>query len=169
MYNKFMKKNGFTLIEILIVVGIIGLLASVVLSGLGSVRGRGRDARRAADLRFVQQSLELYYTRCQRYPGGTASGSSCDSTNPSSWESFTRVLKNSDLGITNVPSDPLYSDDAQKNYKYAVSGDGQSYVLQATLEDENSPILKDSFDGDTSAYNGPGLNCAAPETYCIQF
>ena len=66
--------RGFTLVEILIVVGIIGLLASVVLSGLGSTRARGRDARRIADIRQAQQALELYYAKCQVYPGVTGAG-----------------------------------------------------------------------------------------------
>ena len=53
------KEKGFTLIEMLIVVATIGLLASVVLVGLGSFRSRGRDARRIADIRSVQNSLNF--------------------------------------------------------------------------------------------------------------
>ena len=64
-----LKTNqGFTLIELLIVVAIIGLLASVVLVGLGGFRARGRDARRIADLRETQNALELYYTKNNKYP-----------------------------------------------------------------------------------------------------
>jgi prepilin-type N-terminal cleavage/methylation domain-containing protein len=55
-----MNKKGFTLIEVLTVVAIIGLLASIVLVGLGSFRTRGRDTRRIADLRSTQNALELY-------------------------------------------------------------------------------------------------------------
>lgn len=151
------KQKGFTLIEVLIVVGIIGLLASVVLSGLGSVRSRGRDARRAADLRQVQQGLELYYTRFQSYP-----------TNVTDWESLETALENANVGITKISDDPLCSDsDCDDNYRY-VSTDGETYVLQAFLEDRNSPLAKDSFDG---SYGG--LNCGTPSGdrfyYCIKF
>lgn len=164
------NKKGFTLIEILIVVGIIGLLASVVLSGLGSVRGRGRDTRRVADLRQVQQGLELYYTRCQRYPGGPAtSGSSCGSGNPTTWQSLRTTLTGSGLGVTSVPSDPIYSDDSTDGYKYAVSGDGQEYILQATLEDEQSPILNDSYRENPSGFSGGAVNCTVQSNFCIKF
>ncbi len=160
------KKGGFTLIEILIVVGIIGLLASVVLSGLGSVRGRGRDARRAADLRQVQQGLELYYARCQRYPGAA----DCGAGDPSDWAGLKESLSNSGLGVTSLSSDPLYADDSSRNYRYAVSQSGQSYILAATLEDENSPLLKDSYaGGGESDYNGASIDCTARLTYCIKF
>jgi prepilin-type N-terminal cleavage/methylation domain-containing protein len=161
-------QKGFTLIEILIVVGIIGLLASVVLSGLGSVRGRGRDARRIADLRSVQQGLELYYTRCQHYPGG----SQCDEgTTPSSWTALKDIMIGSGLGITAVPSDPLYASDPSKNYKYAVRSDEQGYILEAVLEDQdaNSPIYKDAYRETPSGFGGMNVNCSAGGHYCIRF
>ena len=60
--KKLKNNSGFTLIEILIVVSIIGLLSAVTLIGLGSFRAAGKDARRVADLRQYQNGLELYYT-----------------------------------------------------------------------------------------------------------
>src|SRR3989344_3217427 len=60
-------KGGFTLIEILIVVSIIGLLASIIFVGLGSSRARGRDARRIADLSSIKTGLELYFSKNGRY------------------------------------------------------------------------------------------------------
>ena len=55
------KKNekGFTLVELLVVISIIGLLASVALASLNSSRVKARDARRKADLRQVRHALEL--------------------------------------------------------------------------------------------------------------
>jgi len=62
------NNTGFTLIEMLIVVAIIGLLSSVVLVGLGDVRREARDTRRISDLRQIQNALEIFYSREQRYP-----------------------------------------------------------------------------------------------------
>ena len=45
------SNRGFTLMELLIVVAIIGLLASMILVGLSSFRTRGRDARRIFDVK----------------------------------------------------------------------------------------------------------------------
>ncbi len=51
------ERKGFTLIEILIVVAIIAILASVVLVGLAPTQREGRDARRISDLAQVQNGL----------------------------------------------------------------------------------------------------------------
>ena len=67
------QRKGFTLIEILIVVAIIAILASVVLVGLGPTQQAGRDARRISDLHEVQNGLELYYNKCGYYPGTSSS------------------------------------------------------------------------------------------------
>jgi len=158
-----MKRNkGFTLIEVLIVVGIIGLLASVVLSGLGSVRSRGRDARRAADLRQVQQGLELYYTRFQQYPNGT------------SWDNLRTQLREADIGITNISNDPSCGDScpSEQNYQY-FSTNGEEYILQALLEDKESPLAKDSYgrlqDDDQIAGSKCGLPSGDRYYYCVKF
>jgi len=57
------KEKGFTLIEMLVVVAVIGLLASLILVGLSSFRTRGRDTRRVADTKEIQNGLELYYMK----------------------------------------------------------------------------------------------------------
>ena len=145
-----MKKQGFTLIEILIVVGIIGLLASVVLVGLGSFRSRGRDARRVADLREVQNSLELYYLKNGNYPASN------------NWDDLRSLLINDAVGITIVPNDPL-SNSSDMSYSYGYSSDKQGYVLSAALEDIYNSSLKDDIDG--IVY---GVDCADP-IYCVQF
>jgi len=56
-----MNRKGFTLIEMLIVVAIVGLLASVVVLGIGNARERARDAKRAGDIRQIQNAAESYY------------------------------------------------------------------------------------------------------------
>ena len=70
-----MNKKGFTLIEMLIVVAIVGLLASVVVLGIGNARERARDAKRAGDIRQIQNAAEAYYASNNFYPqalGGMA-------------------------------------------------------------------------------------------------
>lgn len=61
-------KRGFTLIELLVVIAIIGILASIISVSLTSARAKGRDAKRVADLRTIQLSLEEYYSDTGNYP-----------------------------------------------------------------------------------------------------
>ncbi len=55
--------RGFTLIELLVVIAIIGVLASVVLSGLQSSREAALDARRKSDVDQIVKALYLYELR----------------------------------------------------------------------------------------------------------
>jgi prepilin-type N-terminal cleavage/methylation domain-containing protein len=60
--EKVKKQLGFSLIEILVVIGIIGVLASVVLIATSGARKKARDVKRKTDL--VQMGRFLYSSSC---------------------------------------------------------------------------------------------------------
>lgn len=143
------SKAGFTLIEVLVVVSIIGLLASAVLVGLGGFRSRGRDARRLTDLKSLQNGLELYYARSSAYPVGLAD------------------LLTAGIGVSKLPKDPAAG--ADYFYSYATA-DKQGYVLAAKLDATAGDAL--FSDSNTTVvvgnYTGTVTSCAAPY-YCVSF
>src|SRR3989344_4674839 len=128
-------KKGFTLIEILMVVAIISILASVVLVGLGPTQRAGRDVRRLSDLRQIQNALGLYFNKCAYYPGDTQPDPPpCEQFVPiSTWAELVSSLTRSGLGTNQIPNDP--SATTGKNYFYGVAENGSGYVLGAGLED----------------------------------
>lgn len=67
-----MNKKGFTLIELIVVIAIIGLLSTLAVVALGSARQKARDSKRLSDLKQLQTALELYYTDVNAYPAGNA-------------------------------------------------------------------------------------------------
>lgn len=155
-------RKGFTLIEILIVVAIIGILASVALVGLAPAQRRGRDARRLSDIKQAQTALELYYSKCGYYPGQVQAGTTCTGRvgGPSDWAALETVITQSNLGIRDLPNDPT----GGASYQYA-SSDGSSYTLAAILEDKNNSVLSQSA---PSPSNGMA-DCGTNGKYCLEF
>lgn len=59
---------GFTIVELLIVIVIIAVLASVTVVAYSGVQNRGKDTERQTDIRQIAQQLEMYYQEYGYYP-----------------------------------------------------------------------------------------------------
>lgn len=62
------SRNGFTLVELLIVIVIIAILAAVTAVAYNGIQARAIDARRASMTTAFQKALENYFTINNRYP-----------------------------------------------------------------------------------------------------
>jgi general secretion pathway protein G len=60
--------QGFTLIELMVTIGIIAILSAVLFASYNSAREQARDKLRMSDLKEVQVALELYKAQHGRYP-----------------------------------------------------------------------------------------------------
>ncbi len=71
MAAKFWKKpnsKGFSIVELMVVTGVIGVLAAVAIPQFGSYRVKAQNAAAESDLRNVKSALELYYIEHKAYP-----------------------------------------------------------------------------------------------------
>lgn len=118
-------RGGFTLIEMLVVIAVIGILASVIVVGLGGAREGSRDARRVADIRQIQNALELRFDNSNGYESPVA-----DCTN---------ATGNTGVAQEEGSSECFLEPDGLNPYEYEPldsDGDGfnESYALGACLE-----------------------------------
>ncbi len=86
-------KKGFTIVEVVVVIGVIAILASIVTLGLSAYLKDGRDNQRQSNVLLIAEALEKYYDENGEYPN-------CDSiqTNPDT------TLKGVDTETFTMPS-----------------------------------------------------------------
>ena len=69
--RKKLNQKGFTLIELMIVVAIIGILAAIAIPQFAAYRTKSYNSAAQSDLRNVLTTLEAHYADNQQYPGNS--------------------------------------------------------------------------------------------------
>lgn len=121
-YFKNDYQEGFSLVELLVVISITGILLALSLFSLQGSKQSGRNATRKSDLELIRSGIEVYRSDCGSYPlsplsetlVGDDSNSSCLITNKY---------------ISEIPTDPQPSERL-----YIYTSNGLTYELCASLE-----------------------------------
>jgi type II secretion system protein G len=113
-------ESGFTLLELLIVIVIIGILALLILPNITSAPEKAHDTKRKTDLVAIQKALEEYFLDNNVYPG-----------------SLTPLTTGSTPDIASIPTDPKNGHPAQYVYTYTPGNSDTTYTLTACLENSN--------------------------------
>ena len=81
--NKLKSESGFTFIELVVVVAIIGILAAIAIPQFAGYRQKGFEATLRADLKNAALAQEAYFAQHRDYKSGPLSASSLDGYNKS--------------------------------------------------------------------------------------
>ena len=106
------NQKGFTIIELLVVIVIIGILVALALPNLFAALDRGRDSDRKNELKNLQQKLVSHFNYNGSYPLALS-------------------------GLTPAPTTAELQD--PKNVDYGYTSDGNTYTLTANLENDEDP------------------------------
>ncbi len=135
------SNKGFTIVELLIVIVVIGILALLVITTYSGIQAKARNAKRQSDIASLQTQLEAFYSQNGYYPSLT------DMNNATFLSSNMKSLDQEALVDPSNPtnSKTLVATPAAKSYAYTVTtssgGSCESddttcaeYTLTATYE-----------------------------------
>jgi len=104
------NKHGFTIVELLVVIVVIGILVGITIVSYGAIQQRARDSERSSDVTQLKIALEKYHADNGQYPAVcTVDNAACVIS-----------LLSGPLApyLSNIPHDPKYSADSGSDYRY---------------------------------------------------
>jgi len=155
--------KGFTLVELLVTMAILGILATVGFGQYRTSQKKGRDVQRKADLDNIARGLELYYNDHNAYPVSTNCATppleqgkivvdkDCpDSFTALNWGDAFQVTENEQeiIYMKQLPIDPT------SGQSYCYFSDGTGFKIYAKLENS-----QDSDCGGPYTCNGVSDYC----------
>jgi len=139
------RKSGFTIVELLIVIVVIGILALLVITTYAGIQAKARDSKRSSDVKSLQTQIEAFFSQQGYYP------SRAD-------------MNNAGWRTTNMPS---LDHNAIKDPKSTTaqcditSNSSSCFAASPTTGQHYQYLPQDS--------GGSGANCEATDTTCSQY
>jgi len=148
------RQSGFTIVELLIVIVVIGILATLVIVTFTGIQQKARDSQRQTDINALDSHVEAYYAQTGNYPTGAQ-------LNDDTWRAANMKGLSADaLTAPGKTTKPAAGTSTKDVYQYAPTHDDgtacssadvntddtacSKFTLSAALEGNSTPFTKSS-------------------------
>lgn len=166
MPNRVNQQKGFTLTELLVVLVILAIMASIAIFSYIGVISSARDSKRKADLVFLQKLLTVYYLDHGFFPTYTTAGISplsCKLTLYPDSPECVNLISELRFYSAKIPFDP--SDSYRQGADNCQKGNCYDYITPDPAHSV-SCICAGLEDG--SSRNKPSACSGSTYNYCLQ-
>lgn len=147
-------RQGFTLVELLIVIAIIGILSSVTVAQFITAKKKANDVSRKSDLNGISKSLQMYFTDFGVFPDASADGKMIVGGTTKDWGGEF----NDSTGYVYMKVLPRENSLTGFPYCYKIDTDKKKFAIFAQLENVEDKECKDHA---YSCGDGGSLYCFA--------
>jgi general secretion pathway protein G len=143
MKKTLQSTSGFTLIEVLVTIAILGFLIAMSIANYVPSLQRGRDSKRKNDIRQIGNAAELYFADKETYPMGDANGNilGCGALGTAICGWGSPFTAGTTIYMSQLPKDPVSSQQF-----YYVS-DGTYYQIYTHLEYSKDSDITTTYAG----------------------
>lgn len=143
-----MKKNGFTLIELMVVIVIIGVLAAITIPKFSNISNDAKIAKVQGNLVNIRTSIQMYRVATEELPSLDGYEDRLDESVASNGMKFTDFFT-----AGKIPSTPAWEGSYADNAKGRYAG-RPDYVINETNDVKNNPIIEPN--GELTQHRGQG-------------
>jgi prepilin-type N-terminal cleavage/methylation domain-containing protein len=138
------KQEGFTIVELLIVIVVIGILAALVVTTFTGIQQKARDTERQTDIKAIHGQLEAYYAQNGSYPAlAQVNDATWRSTNMKGLDSEAlKDPKGASAALAATVSSTAYGYAATPGTCTTAAADCTGYSLEADLEGSGTNYSK---------------------------
>ncbi|MDP2090595.1 MAG: prepilin-type N-terminal cleavage/methylation domain-containing protein, partial [Candidatus Gracilibacteria bacterium] len=129
--GKGKNNNGFTLVELIVVITILAILGTIAFISLQGYSTQARDSSRISDLSRMKTSLELFHLDAGKYPNPT-NGEDITYSGSTVWTqgTFGETVYANLSKLDKIPLDPI----TDKEYTYSTTANKYEYQLGGIME-----------------------------------